>query len=290
MSGHIKGIFYKQNRTLPNKMTACGYSRSAYRTGIHFPELDMLADAGPQFHGKVSRIFITHTHGDHIAELPFTLIGDESGDHVVDIYVHKDAVPHIHTYIAALFTTNAMSYTVDTTSWYRLHGVLPGDVIKNLDMNGRTYDVEVFECDHGIPTVSYGFVEIKKKLREDYLNMKGKEIGELRKKGVNIYREVRHKSLAYVCDTTINVLVKHPDILLYDVVFIECTFLYLDEADMALKKKHVCWEHLREYVIKNEGTNFVLFHFSQKYKDDEIEKFFDKEKEDYGINNVMCWI
>ena len=88
-------------------------------------------------------------------------------------------------------------------------------------MNKTDLEMKVFKCDHSIPTISYGISEVKHKLKEEYLGLPGKEIGELKKNKIKITKEVIHKKLAYVCDTSIQVVDLNPDILDYSVVFIE---------------------------------------------------------------------
>jgi ribonuclease BN (tRNA processing enzyme) len=54
---------------------------------------------GPQNFNKPSSIFITHTHIDHIACLPFTMIGDANSKHIFQIYAHAKAKQYIDDYI-----------------------------------------------------------------------------------------------------------------------------------------------------------------------------------------------
>ena len=79
-------VFWRKNYLVKNspQWTISGYSRSAFRTGFYINSLDIMLDAGPQCFKKPKHIFITHSHGDHIANLPFTLIGDEEGGHKFD--------------------------------------------------------------------------------------------------------------------------------------------------------------------------------------------------------------
>ncbi|CAB9514392.1 Inherit from COG: Zinc phosphodiesterase [Seminavis robusta] len=259
----------------------CGYSRSAYRTGFYIAALDMLLDAGPQHFGNPTHILITHTHIDHCACLPFTLIGDES--HQPHIYAVAKAGPRILQYVSGMFSVNAME-DCDASPFYTFHGLEPHSQFQ-LTTKKTDLEIQVFECDHPIPTISYGFAEKKHKLKSEYLKLPGKEIGKLRKEGVEITQEVVQKKFAYVCDTSIDVFALNPSILAYPVVFIECTFLWDDELENAIQTKHVHWSQLKPIVEQHPGIVFVAFHFSQRYRDDEIEEFFAKE----NMPNVIWW-
>lgn len=259
----------------------CGYSRSAYRTGFYIASLDMMLDAGPQNFSQPSHILITHTHIDHCACLPFTSIGDEN--HKPHIHAVDIAGPRLLTYISAMFSVNAME-DCDAATFYTFHGLAKGDTFP-LTTKSTDLQVEVFECDHPIPTISYGFSEKKQKLKEEYLRLAGKEIGKLRKEGVEITQEVILKRFAYVCDTSIAVFEMNPSILEYPVVFIECTFLYEDEIENSIKTKHIHWTKLKPIVLQYPDIVFVVFHFSQRYRDIEIEDFFAKE----DIRNIVWW-
>jgi ribonuclease Z len=150
--------------------------------------------------------------------------------------------------------------------------------------------VEIIKCDHGIPTLSYGFGLIKKKLNPKYKGMKGKELGELRKQGVDISIEVVEKLLCFICDTSIKVLEDNPFVFNYSTIFIECTFLKDGEEDAATAKKHIHWNQLKQYVKQYPEITFVLFHFSLKYKDEEILELMEAEFEKEGIENVYLWL
>lgn len=141
-----------------------------------------------------------------------------------------------------MFSVNAME-DCDASPFYSFHGLQPHTNFP-LSTKGADLDIEVFECDHPIPTISYRISETKQKLKEEYLQLHGREIGKLQKEGVEITREVQQKRFAYVCDTSIAVFDLNPTILHYPVVFIECTFLYDDELDNAIQTQHMHWSQL----------------------------------------------
>lgn len=288
---------WKQKWKIPGtSWTVSGYSRAAYRTGFQIPELGIMLDAGPQCFSNPKHIFITHTHGDHIANLPFTLIVDQGQDiHSEEfikptLYGPEEARVFIKNYISALFTTNAMTphlrTQIDQTYNYRGYTRALTD---RINIKNTDYDLQIFICDHAIKTISYGFSSISKKLRDEYKGLKGTDIKALRESGVEITREVPTKKFAYICDTSIKVLETHPEILEYPLVFIECTFLYDDELDNARKTKHIHWYQLRDYVRNNPQTTFLLMHFSLRYKNEEILEYFAKEMGLYDISNLKVW-
>jgi len=247
-----------------------------------------MLDAGPQNFNKPSSIFITHTHIDHIACLPFTMIGDATSNHIFQIYAHELAKQYIDNYIKAMFSVNAMQECDECVNWYKYHPLSEETKPFRLTMNKQELEIEVFRCDHTIPTLSFGISEVKQKLKEEYAKLPGKEIGALRKQGVQVTQEVLAHKLAYVCDTSIAAFDLNPSILLYEVVMIECTFFMPDELENAGKTHHVHWDHLKKYVVENQNTKFMLFHFSQRYRDEEIGAFFQKEV-DGGLKNLHWW-
>lgn len=270
-----------------------GYSRSAYRTGFFIKDLNLMLDAGPQRFDRPEHIMITHTHGDHIANLPFTMIGiDNAGkNYQVQLYGPNAAKQHMQNYVNVLFETNAMIDPVpqnELDQFYVYKGVVAGTSFDVMLRNERMV-VEVFECDHRIPTVSYGFTQIKKKLAPQYTALKGNEIAALRQTGVDVSEDVPMKRFAYVCDTTINVFDLNPNLLTYPVIMIECTFIGNDEDETAEDKSHIYWRDLQHIVVAHPEITFMTFHFSRIYKDAEIRDFFELERNRLGIMNVYCW-
>jgi ribonuclease Z len=285
-SQNIGNIFWKKKWKIPNtSWNISGYSRSAYRTGFYIPELSLMLDAGPQNFNNPEHIFITHSHVDHLALLPFTLIENEKVIHT-NIYGPKEADKYINNYILSLFSLNVL-HNFKELDFYTYNGLHDKDNFK-LNMNNNIIEVNIYKCDHRVPTIGYGLVECKQKLKEEYLDLPGKEIGKLRKEGVEITKEVKHKRLVYVCDTSIKVFELNPDLLTYQTIFIECTFFMPDELENARETKHIHWSELKKYVVDNPHILFVLFHFSKRYKDCEILDFFKKEV-DNGIKNIYYW-
>jgi ribonuclease Z len=249
-----------------------------------------MLDAGPQNFNHPQFILITHSHGDHIALLPFTLIefptsGGERRP--VEIYGPSKAKPFIENYIDTLFTTNAMippSPREELDTFYRYYGKNVMDTF-DIKVKNAELSIEVFSCDHGIPTISYGISEKKMKLNPEYANLSGKEIVALRNQNVDVTILVTTKRFAYVCDTTIKAFDINSTIIEYPVIFIECTFLFDDEIEMASGKKHIHFNELKPYIENNPDIEFMLFHFSQRYKDAEISEFLEKQ----DLKNMHWW-
>ena len=190
-----------------------------------------------------------------------------------------------------MFEANTMK-PVDDFSFYQFKGLTKANSIK-LKIKGINLQIKIFECDHSLVTISYGFSEIRPKLKDEYKGVQGKDLALLKKEGTAITENIEYKRFAYVCDTSISVLTNHPEILDYKpqalVVMIKCTFIFPDELPNAVNTQHIHWSQLKPYVQFHPEINFILFHFSMRYKpqapDDEINMFFKQE----NISNLQWW-
>jgi len=283
-----RNVFWKKELIIKGtSWTISGYSRAAFRTGFFIKGLNCMLDAGPQLHKNPESVFITHTHGDHIANLPFTMIRDIETTDNIKLYAPIESQKYLDQYIAALFNVNSLSdQSMSVSQSYDFIGILPTYAVRRLKLNGTDIQLDTCAADHTIPTVVYGFSQVKKKLDDQYKGLSGKEIVEIKKTGIDVMKETIEPKFSYVLDTSIEVFKMHPFLLNYPVIIVECTFILDDELNNAVVTKHIHWQQLKPYVLANPKTIFILVHFSLRYKDEEIKEFFDKDK----LKNVELWL
>lgn len=171
---------------------------------------------------------------------------------------------------------------------YAYHGYAAPTTFRT-SCNRHVLQVSVVLCDHAIPTISYCFSEVKKKLKAEFKDTPGQDIAELRKSGTEVTEERVTPVFAFICDTSIQILSDYPEILTFPVVFIECTFLLPDEQPNAAATRHIHWLDLRPFVLDNPDVLFVLIHFSLRYRDEQILAFFRQEQLVHELPNIKVW-
>lgn len=114
----------------------------------------------------------------------------------------------------------------------------------------------------------------------------GKEIGMLRKKGVEVSEEVEVPQFAFLGDTTGSVFEEVPELFSFPVVIVECTYLLDDHLEAADPSGHIHWNTIAKVASENPQVTFVLIHWSMRYSEEDIANFFDGGKP----ANVVPWI
>lgn len=167
---------------------------------------------------------------------------------------------------------------------YELIGVKDGESY-NLEIKGRKFQIDIIKCDHGVPCVGYGFNELRTKLKKIYVGRSGAEIKALRNSGEDINEIVKLPVFCFIGDTTSKVI-SDTAIVQYRTIIMECTFITEDETERAIKTKHTHWNDIEEFIDAHPENQFVLYHFSQRYRETELKDFFIKKDK----KNVHAWI
>ncbi len=268
---NIKGTCY----------TIRGFSIAALRSNFYIKELNIMFDAGLSANYSPDHIFVSHTHTDHCANLPYHLYTfNKKVTQQMQIYVPSGCEIKTNNLITSVHTLNTDE---EFEGAYSIIPVTSGNDL-TLEIKGKKFIVEIIECHHTVPCVGYGLIETKKKLKKEYIGLEPKEIVKLKSQGVEIQREDRQNIFLYLGDTSKKVL-ENESIYKYGTIMVECTFIDNDDEERATLTRHMHWNDLSEVVKSHPDITFILYHFSGKYKREDIDKFFG----DLAIPNVIVW-
>jgi ribonuclease Z len=246
--------------------TITGWSKSGVRTGLYLEEFDILLDAGLYFDRKPKLILVTHGHLDHINNLYSNLLDNIKKSIVM---VPSPSYNLIRNYLNAQHSVSLHKKCIFNR--YKMIG-LENDYTINLS---KKFKIIAYAMDHSVPTIGYGINIISKKLNPNYINKSKSELIEIKKSGkmVDIINE---KGFILFCGDTSSKILNDLPFYKYKYVIIECTFLVDDHYIEAYKRKHLHYLELKPFFEKYTETNFILIHFSKRYKDSFVKRFFDK--------------
>jgi ribonuclease Z len=231
---------------------------------------------------KITRLFISHWHGDHVFGIPGLLssMGADQFTEKLEIYGPKGS----KKYLSNLFKSFAAKDIIP----YEVHEISSGKIFDN-----EEFMVEAYPLKHSVPCMGYSFIEKERRrinvAKAKKLSLEGPILGKLQKgksvvvNGIKIESEevtylVPAKKISYVTDTTecdgANTLAKDADLLI-----LEGTLL--DELEEnAIKSKHLTVKQAAIIASENNAKKLILTHISQRYKNsseiiDEAKNYFD---------------
>jgi ribonuclease Z len=251
--------------------TIRGLSLGGVYTSLHVPELDALLDVGvpPRSAASASRLFLSHGHVDHMGALP-ALLGIRGLVGVrkpLQVFAPAAIGDVIHDMLKVISRMHRWPLEVDLVPMeagdeVRLHADLFVRAV-------RTY--------HPVPSLAYLFFRRVQKLRPEFADLPGAEIGRRRQAGEKLFSPVERFELAYVTDTLPLILEREPDVLRAETLILECTFL--DDRKSIAAARAGCHIHLDELLHladRIESEAIVLMHFSQLYKPHEVRQILER--------------
>ena len=244
------------------KYTIKGTSVSGFATCLTIPELKVVFDIGvctPEAY-KVRDVFITHGHVDHVA-------GAVHHAAIRDLMGMKPSRFYVPAHIEADFkaTLDLFGRMQDGAFAFEVIPLKPRERVER-----KSLIIEAFDVFHRIPTYGYAVHEKRSKLKAEFVGMEGKDIGKLRREGVEVTDTIITHLLTYTGDTTSEVM-ESPLVRKAPVLIMECTFVGGDVTiEKAREKGHI---HLMEIVgrtKKLECEHLVLVHFSMRHDPEEV--------------------
>ena len=231
---------------------------------------------------RITKILITHIHGDHVFGLPGLLstLNFSGYNKHLKIYCPKGAKKIIEEFIDIEHLKNGFQIKIE-------------EVLGKFYENEEFY-LEAESMQHGIPTNAYNFV-IKSKLRIDKLKLKkhkipegpllknlkqGKDIvydGKKYKAKDLIYLE-EGKKISFVLDTVFNnkivKFVKDADLLICDASFSS------ENVKEAKEHMHLTAKQDGEIAKSAKAKKLILTHISQRY-DNKLKDLLDDAKKEF---------
>ena len=240
---------------------------------------------------KITRLCITHWHGDHVLGIPGLLssmgadrIGQDE-EQVLQIYGPGGSKIYLSNMIKSFAAKDIIPFEV--------HEVSAGKTYE-----GDYFVLEVQKLEHSVPCVGYSFRE-KDKLRIDVvkakkLGLEGPLLGKLQQgqditvkgkkiKAKDVTYSTKGKKISYVTDT---VPCKGADLLAKDADLLICEGTHLDEIrEKSEKSRHMTVKQAALIASENNAQKLVITHVSQRYK---MPSEIIEEARTYFNNSVVA--
>lgn len=240
---------------------------------------------------KITKIFISHWHGDHVLGLPGLLWTLALSDYrkSLEIYIPKGTKDYIKRMLDFFVFVGKINISIK-------------EVDRGIVFQNQDFKIIAERMNHTTKTLGYSFLEKdvlrirKDKLKKLKLKIKGmdlKKLSEL-KLGKDIVvegKKIRYKDLTYKEKgrkiTIIPDTMKFPSLWKFaknsDLLISESSFY--DEIHLAEEKKHLTSIDAAQIAKKSKSKKLILVHISQRHEPHENELLKNARK--YFKNTIL---
>ncbi len=234
-----------------------GYSVAGEETVLIVPELDCVFDIGkcPREALTVNHLLLTHGHMDHAAGLVYYFAQrDFQGIETGKALVPADLVNPLK---ALMYAWGKVEGHVPPHDFV---GMVPGDQFEIR----RGLFARAFGTRHVPGSLGFSIVDVRKKLKEEFLGLTGPQIVELKQKGVEITNTLEFPLVAYLGDTGKANYSDLPDVANAQVLLVECTFFEADHISRARAGRHIHVKDLGEVLEGMRNEHIVIVHVTRR--------------------------
>ena len=242
-----------------------GASLAGEESFLVVPELNLAFDVGraPREVIAVDHVFLTHGHMDHAAGIAYyfaqRMFLDNDPGH---LYMPEGLVEPVQELLRIWGDIDGHEPPA------YLHPAVPGqDLQIRRDLIVRTFRVN-HPCRRNhrgiIDSLGFAAIEVRRKLKDEYHDLPGPKLVELKKQGVEITRRIELPLVAYCGDTAPGDFLDLGFVKNAQVLLLECTFVEADHLERARAGYHFHLSHLREVLPGLNNERIVLTHLSRR--------------------------
>ena len=242
-----------------------GSSLAGEETYIVAPELNLAFDIGRAQREilAVDHVFLTHGHMDHAAGMAYyfsqRMFVDNQPGH---LYVPRPLVEPVQRLMRVWADIDGHEPPAN------IHAVEPGtDVVLRRDLVVRPFEVNHPCRRHDrsvVRALGFAAIEVRQKLIEEYQDLTGPQLVELKKQGVQITRRLEIPLVAYCGDTAVGDFLDLEYVRSAKVLLLECTFVEPDHLERARAGYHMHISDLPGVIPRLSNEKIVLFHLSRR--------------------------
>jgi len=248
-----------------DELEVVGYSVAGEETVVAIPQLDVCFDIGkaPDQIISIKNILLTHGHMDHAAGIAYYLshrnfCGQSAG-----------------TILAPENLLGPMQQIID--GWGMLDGnKVPANLVGVKP--GDEYQIKpnlfarVFPTKHSKGSVGYSVIEKRKKIKPEYAKLKGPQIVELKRQGIEIDYPLEIPIVTYLGDTQYVDFSQLEYISQSKILIAECTFYEVEHVRRAEAGKHMHIDEFAGLLEKLENEYIIITHTTQRTAMREVRK------------------